>query len=570
LYATFNNITPEFFSTSLTDEFRPSDKWVFNLGARLDDFTFIGMNTNVEAGGLPGGNPNFGVVRQFWYNAYNLANCINSIGVIVGRTPGTACPSSFKPAALNNVAQQNFNYQIYQPRIAGTYTVNTDNVIRFSFGRYAEAPNSAFEQYNQLAEDLPFALLGPNLYPFGRNSPGLAISPPTSLNYDVSWESHLKGTDWSYKLTPFLRQTQGQIQNFYLNQITGFVSGLNTGSQRSEGVELQVQKGDFSRNGISGVLAFAYTNSYIKYGTLTNGSNIIAPADAAIATYNAYTKGCAAGGNMRGQMQFGLPLCGATSNGAAAAACFTKGGTPDPTCRGGDIANPYWNMPGQTLIDPAENFPTYSIFPGGVGSSAAAFGSPYVSTLVLNYKHDKFAITPSFQFAGGARYGYPQSTPGIDPAAGGCKPLGGPFGNRYNAPTCFGTISIPDSYTGQFDNLGSFLQPNSFTMNLQLSYDVSPRLTVTGVLANIVNNCWGGTAQAWTTTNGNVCSFIQGGYAGAVLPVGNIYNPGDHIQSFVKYPYQPTFGPFNQNSGTATQYSPKTPFNFYVTAKLRI
>ncbi|MBV8154326.1 MAG: TonB-dependent receptor, partial [Candidatus Eremiobacteraeota bacterium] len=572
LWATFNNITPQFFSTSLTDEFRPSDRWLFNLGVRLDDFTFLGMNTDRQAGGLPGGNPNFGAVRNFWYTSYNLSNCINAIGNIVGRTPGAACPAGFKPAALNNVAQQNFNYQIYQPRIAGTYTVNPDNVIRFSFGRYVQAPNSAFEQYNQLNEDLPNALLGPIFYPYGRSSPGLAIFPPTSLNYDVSWESHLKGTDWSFKLTPFLRQTQGQIQQFYINQPTSFVSGLNSGSQRSQGIEMQVQKGDFSRNGISGLLSFAYTNSYIKYGTLTNGTDIITPADASIANYNAYTRACAVGGSLRGQTQYGLPVCGSTSTGVVAARCFTSAGAPDPLCKAGDIANPYWNMPGQSLINPAENFPTYSIFPGGYGSSAAAFGAPYVATMLLNYKHDKFAITPSFQFQGGGRYGYPISTPGIDPAGGGCVPLGGPFGNRYSAPTCNAQMPIPDNYTGQFDNLGSFLQPNEFSMNLQLSYDVSPRISVTGVLANIVNNCWGGTAQAWTTTSGQVCSYVAGGDFGEIFPVGNIYNPGDHIQSFVKYPYLPALGSYNQNAGSSVCgcYSPKLPFNFYVTGKIKI
>ena len=95
--------------------------------------------------------------------------------------------------------------------------------------------------------------------------------PPTSINYDLSWEHRLKNTDMSFKLTPYLRQTQGQIQKFFLDQQNGFVSGLNVGSQRSEGLEFQLQKGDFSNNGFSGLLSFAYTNSYIKYGPLAAG-----------------------------------------------------------------------------------------------------------------------------------------------------------------------------------------------------------------------------------------------------------------------------------------------------------
>ena len=88
-------------------------------------------------------------------------------------------------------------------------------------------------------------------------------------------------------------------------------------------------------------------------------------------------------------------------------------------------------------------------------------------------------------------------------------------------------------------------------MNLQLTYDVSPQLSVTGMLANLVNTCWGGTKAPWTSDNGNVCGYVAGGFGGEILPVGNIYNPagfnGSIVQPLVKYPYSPLFGPFNQN-----------------------
>ena len=101
-----------------------------------------------------------------------------------------------------------------------------------------------------------------------------------------------------------------------------------------------------------------------------------------------------------------------------------------------------------------------------------AYNYPYVATLVLNYKHDKFAITPSLQFSAGNRYGAPLTTPGIDPAAGGCTALAGstagdpryPYGSSggspYNAHTCASAaLSVPDPYTGQFDALGAFREP---------------------------------------------------------------------------------------------------------------
>jgi len=102
---------------------------------------------------------------------------------------------------------------------------------------------------------------------------------------------------------------------------------------------------------------------------------------------------------------------------------------------------------------------------------------------------------------------------------------------------------------------------------------VSPRITITGVLANIFNTCWGGSTEPWTyNSNGSVCSYDLGGGNGAggeILPVGNDYNPAGHngsvIEPNVKYPYGPVFGPFNQDGN-----SQSSPFNFFVTATVKI
>ena len=66
-HATYNQVVPQFWSSSLTDEFRPTDKWLFNLGIRLDSFTFDGSNTNT------------GAARNLWTNAFNLDNCVNNV-----------------------------------------------------------------------------------------------------------------------------------------------------------------------------------------------------------------------------------------------------------------------------------------------------------------------------------------------------------------------------------------------------------------------------------------------------------------------------------------------------------
>ena len=435
-HATYNQVVPQFWASSLTDEFRPTDKWLFNLGIRLDSFTFNGSNTNYRCGPRHRGPTR---------STSTTASTTSRVRSFPRRGAVTAaCPTGQSPAFFQNVPA-NFTYNIWQPRISGTYTVNPTNVVRFSYGRYTQAPNSAFEQYNTQQEDLA-DYIGGNFYAFGRTTPGYPIAPPTSINYDLSWEHQFRGTDMSFKLTPFLRQTQNQIQQFFLDQKTGFVSGLNVGSQRSQGLEFLFQKGDFSKNGFAGQLSFAYTDSYIKYGTLASGefgTTVITGTNQVISQYNAYTKACAPGGAYVGKTGFNhVPLCGTTN--ATGSAVARRRATPRPALR----LRPAVRLPTSATrtgtarkaqIDPNSQFPTYSIFPGGVGSSAAAYGAPYVATLLVNYKHDKFAITPSLQFAGGSKYGAPQSNPGIDPAA--CTAVlpgvaGFNGGGRYDAQSC--------------------------------------------------------------------------------------------------------------------------------------
>ena len=580
LWATYNTVTPKFTAVSFTDQWRPNDKLLLNVGLRLDRMQFIGENTNL------------GSARQFWFNAWNRDNCINSatglpvdITQLTGAsinpvTGATTCPTGYTtPAqsaigALQNVPSQVEAFNVLQPRISGTYTINPDTVLRASYGRYAEAANAAFEQYNTLEEDLPFALLGTNFYQYGRTTPGSPIKPQTSNNYDFSFEKHLHGTDISLKLTPFYRQTQNQIQNFFLNQQTGFISGLNVGSQTSKGVEFQLQKGDFARNGFSGLLSATYTYSTIKYGSLPNGTTILSPINASIANYNAYTSACAPGGKLAGKTQFGQSLCGTTVSGAAAAPCYTAAGLPDPSCAAGDYGNPYWNAPGQNLINPSQEFPTYDIFPAGIGSSAQSFGTPYTATMVLSYRHDKWAITPSLQFQAGARYGSPESMPGVAPdsACGTLAPgtdprypYGNPGPNTYNAMGCTdASVVIPDPYTKQFDSLGAFVQPSQIMLNLQMSYDVSPRITLVGTFANLVDSCWGGTKQAWTVTDHNICAYgiVE---AGLIPPVGNVYNPGAQIMPALQFPYLGTLSPTNVDSS-----SEKQPFQFFLETRIKL
>jgi TonB-dependent receptor-like protein/carboxypeptidase family protein len=527
-HATYNTVVPKFSALSITDQWKPTDRLNVNLGLRYDKFEFDGSPTT--------GTP----ARTFFYNAFN---------------------NQFGPSGLTqiNTSGQVESYGEVQPRLGLTYTVNPSTVLRASYGRYAQAPNSAFEQYNFLQQDAPSGLV--NFVRFGvGNTPAHTIRPEVSNNYDFSFEHQFKG-DTSIKFTPFLRKTQDQIQQFFLDQKTSFVSGLNIGRQTSEGIELELDKGDFSRNGLAARLSFTYTNSYVNYTREANGQSIIDGFNNSIAAYNAYT---AAGGGAK---------------------CYTTGGVVDNACAAGSIANPYYNAPKQALLDVNGNYPTFDIFPGGIGSGGySTFGAPFVSTLVVQYKHGPLAITPALQFSGGNRYGVPLSWQGIAPdtCTGGLGsaiagdpryPYGAPGGSPYDQTTCGNTVTaasgqpglvgaplaIPEPFTNRFDGVGAFVAPNQLLLHTQITYDVNKRLTLVGNFANIVNRCWGGTKVPFAVNH--ACNYgatpgTIGVNGGSTQPVGNQYNPGNALQPLAATPYFPTF--------------PGYPFNMYFEARLKL
>jgi hypothetical protein len=209
-----------------------------------------------------------------------------------------------------------------------------------------------------------------------------------------------------------------------------------------------------------------------------------------------------------------------------------------------------------------------------------AYNFPYVATLILNYRHNRFAITPSFQFVAGNRYGAPLTTPGIDPAAGCGKPLTGtvagdpryPYGaaggSPFNAnnPGCAATLNIPDPYTGQFDGIGAFREPAQLLAHLQLAYDVNPRVTLSVTLANLLQTCFGGQHTGFTYfTNNLACTYTNLAGGPFTPPVGNAYNPGANVQTFLRYPYEPYFGTYNDQTSSLG-----APFNAYFSVKVKM
>jgi hypothetical protein len=544
-YATFNTVKPNFYGASLTDEYRPNSKLTVNAGIRLDDYQYAGGDTS-------GGN-----ARTFFYNAYNAEECINntthlivdkvSNGGLGFTSVATPCPSGYSAANFTNPSGNvTETYPVFQPRLGATYSIDANTVLRASYGRFAEPPNSAYEQYNVLQSEAPATLYGTyGFQQYGYTTPNHAIPPATSNNYDFSVEHQFPG-QVSFKLTPFYRETANQIEQFFLNRATNFVSGLNVGNQTSKGFEFELDKGNFSQKGLSAKLSFAYTNSTIKFYNLSNGSTVLTPIVDAINQYNSFTK---KGG--------GAP-------------CYTTGGAADPTCAAGDVANPYYNAPEQSTAPYAAGSTSipYDTTPAGVGLDANAIGFPYVTSLVLNEKIKRLAITPVVQYFAGQRYGDPLSTQGIDPSTctgilGGSTTgdprykYGAAGGSPYDASTC-GQLSlgggIPNVATGAFDGIGAYVEPSQLLLSTQLSYEVSKNFSLTANVANIVNTCFGGSKVPWSVAHACGYTVVDAGYgAGAA---GNVYNPGEPIQPSLKSAYEPVF---NQQ-----------PFNIFVSGNFKI
>ena len=569
-YATYNTVKPIFYSASLTDQFHPTSKLSINGGVRMDIFQFQGgLTTGTDA-------------RTFFYNAFNLDNCLTAAGDLVAKEPTAACPAGDSAATFSNPSGiVTESYTEFQPRLGATYSLDPATVLRASYGRYTQAPNSAFQQYNTLYQNAPYVLYDVyGFQRFGFTSPDHTVRPPTGNNYDFSFERQFPG-QLSMKVSPFYRNTKDQIQQFFLDQQTSFVSGLNVGEQTAEGVEFEIDKGNFNQNGLAAKLSFTYTNSYIHYTALPNGTSVIDPINAAISSYNAYTSACAAGGKLAGAKQYGTPVCGSTPTGVVASACYGSTGTNSPgnaptgtpvACSApGAVANPYWLAPAQGLLDPAGNYATYDTFPAGVGTSANAYGAPYNASLILNYKKGPFAITPLFSLSAGQKYGSPLSTYGVTPDA--CSafvgsttagdpryPYGAVGGAGFNVTStgsstagCTTGFGIPNPYTKQFDGIGAFTQPAEAQFHLQMTYQLSQSVQLVANFANIYTACFGGSKEPWNVSGACTYGLVADGSTG---DIGNQYNPGAAIQPYLNTPYLPTFNP--------------TPFDVYVSARIKL
>ncbi|HZV80153.1 MAG TPA: TonB-dependent receptor, partial [Candidatus Binatus sp.] len=541
-----NGVTPKFSALSLQDQWTPSARLHMSIGVRWDRYVF---DIPPTAGGP---------ARAFWFNAWNNVMCFfpgfnggNPIDeTLLGAPPGTPCNTipvppgggpNFAQATLTNSTANGAttSFDEVQPRIGGTYTFNPFDVVRFSYGIYAQPPPTQFQYTDTLQQNLP-AFIGPLYFALGDSTPLHPVRPQVSYDVDLSYEHRFNDADTSLKLTPFSRVTRDQIQRFFINPVTGTLGGVNAGKQNSSGFEFQLQKGDFTHNGLSVLLSYTYTYSYITYSPLPNGANLLSGVNASIQQYNSFTSACAA----------------ALPSASPSAPCGVFGGANAIATELSGVANPYFNAPLRPLFNPSAPYPTYYVVPTGTQLSTASIGVPSFLAMTLSYKHDRFTIAPLFQYVEGSKYGAPQQQIGVDPTT--CAPLAAappvasdpryPFGGSgtgYDATTCTGTLVIPDQFTGNFDAPGAFREPNLFALHAQIGYEMSSAANLRLTLTNLYTRCSGGTALPWNTNSGSTCGydFLQG----HIPPAGNIFNPGDPIQPIVRFPYGAALSaqPFN-------------------------
>ncbi len=542
-----DEITPFYSAASLADQYHPNERTTINVGLRLENFMYRLDDT---VSGYP--------ARQFWFDAYDREYSFGSSATSVAQCTDAAGDTGVNPltgaslctpgtnADLANTSPRTVSFTAYEPRLSFTYTVNPDIVLRGSYGRYAAPAPTSYQQYNVLQQDLP-TFIGQFL-PYGFNTPYHESFPSYSNNYDFSIEQHIKGTDVSYKLTPFYRGTQNQLANIPIGT-QGVLDGLNVGRQRNYGIEFQIRKGDFDRNGFSGLLSYTFTRSRVTYDNFAGGStNEIDNLNDYIRNYNAFTSACAGKSN--------TALCGATPTGVSDSPCYNQG-APDPSCTGaGAVANPYWNAAPQPLLDRTGSYTPYDILPAPF-QGANGYETPDVVTAVFNYKHNKLSITPSLTFSSGSFYGSPLIWPGYDPTS--CTAA--TTGLQADTTTCSNYLFIPDKYSNKFDTFGAFAEPSRLTANLQLGYEMSHNTKLTVAMTGLTDTCF---QRGYAWDNPSTCVYAQLA-SNLLAPVGNFVTDPSKIPVQLAYPYGSWYN--NSQTGFVGQ---KLPFGIFVDLSTRI
>lgn len=519
--------TPIYSSYSVSDEWRPSDDIDVDAGARYDRFQY----------NLPGDQ---NAASDFWTLQIRQDMCYDPATLSPYLTPTLTCPAGYvHPNGENGSAYFTNEYpssiasSVWEPRVGATWTLNRNSVIRAQYGVYAEPPQS-----NVVVEPIGASSSGASesfydLLALGRFTPLTGIQPTVATNVDVSWEQRLNGTNITLKLTPFYKEVEHDLQFLLISRSPELDEVVNDGNERMKGVELQLADGDFSQNGWSALLSYTYTNPLIQYTNLgSTGVNVIDQINGAISNYNTYTR---AGG--------GSP-------------CYMTGGVGTACSTPGSWVNPYYSSAPQPLLNRDGWYEPLTASPGVPAYGFESYQPPSVASLILNYRHDRFSITPSLVYDGGIPYGAPLTSLGIDPKSCATNQEDIPSavsagrGQYPDVTTCTNALEIPNYETGSFDGQGEYTEPDGLTLNTALSYDLSPHIKLQLYVNNLYSLCFAGTQEPWTTGGPHVCTYGIDSYFSGMTGVSNFYNgasPNDKAANgalstyFSANPYYPLY-----------------------------
>ncbi len=528
-----DNVIPIFTSVSLTDQFRPSDRWLFSVGLRGEQFQYKLGDT---------ADPELWPARQFWFEAFDRENCYASgqpgpTSATVDPSTGVwTCPADTTPVNLQNTHPAVAQYGALEPRLGGTLTLSPYTVVRATYGRYVEAPSSSDQEINATQQDLASRLS--EYLSAGYTTPYHDTRPGYANNFDLSLERSIRGTQASYEISPYYRTTRNQVESVPIGS-QGDVVGLNTGEQQTSGVELLLRDGDFSREGISWQLSYAYTRDRVRYGNFgTAGQNFVDTLNAYVQHYNSFTSACASGN---------AQLCGPYGSSNAVAV--------EP---GTNVVNPYFNDRPQALFDRNGWYSPYTILPSPL-QGAVGYETPDELTALVNYRRAKFSITPSVTYTSGSYYGSPLVWPGYDPST--CAALGSP--GPPDTTTCSQgspSLFIPDPYTGKFDSQGAFREPARFTLNAQLGYKINARVDATLALTSLIDRC---IQRGFAWDSASTCVYGQLP-SNELAPVGN-FVPLALAPVQLRFPYSSWLN--NEWVGYVGQ---KLPFTAFATVEFKL
>ena len=157
----------------MTDQYRPTDKWLINAGLRLDSYGFVGQNTLDAA------------ARRIGGSARVLVQCVQSRQLRQQpdgrfrsriRSPGQHRAPRVRTRPTSRTFRRRPIRSTSSSRASAERTRRIPTTSSASrTGATAEAPNTAFEQYNTRQEDLA-DYIGSHFLAFGTQHAGLSDS----------------------------------------------------------------------------------------------------------------------------------------------------------------------------------------------------------------------------------------------------------------------------------------------------------------------------------------------------------------------------------------------------------